>query len=157
MNVNCHEVTLMVNVLIATITWHMPQNRVSDTISHVTPNIEVVLCKHQYEWIWQACTQEWRPRQHVLIRWDWIMCSISRDHSSFNKQLNWESFYDPFNAQDKSSLWPLINFAPHLWFWHLKRYSSWFTTANWMRQFAISSDGQKVYVELEVSVTGPHT
>ena len=31
-----HEVALMVNLVIINATWHTPQNRVNDTITHVT-------------------------------------------------------------------------------------------------------------------------
>ena len=38
LNTKCREVTSMVKVLIINVTWHVPQNRASDTITHVTLN-----------------------------------------------------------------------------------------------------------------------
>ena len=37
-NAKCHEVTLMVKSLVIIVTYHTPQNRVIDTIIHVTLN-----------------------------------------------------------------------------------------------------------------------
>ena len=36
LNAKCHEVALIVKLLITSVTWHTPQNRVSGGITHVT-------------------------------------------------------------------------------------------------------------------------
>jgi hypothetical protein len=45
LNAKCHEVTLIVKLLIISVTQHTPQNKASGTITHVTLNtiIGVVL------------------------------------------------------------------------------------------------------------------
>ena len=99
-----HEVTILVTLLIIGMTWHIPQNRVSDTTTHVTLNtMNSVVRAHnsrKFAWFWLTFFRSMTipislsskfitqfATSHVFVQppyWSWVFCNLQSNVLEFS-------------------------------------------------------------------------